>query len=830
MKHFLFSLLLFVPQLLWAQSKISGTVVDGENQAPLSFAQVALFEKDQLVTGGMTDLDGKFELKKVPAGDFQLQVSFVGYHAHQTAVKLAKGEDLKLGKIGLGIDAKQLESVEVTGQRETATRQIDRQVFNAEDFATARSGAATDLLRNIPSVSISPDGEVSLRGTSGFLVYIDGKPTQIEPSVLLQQIPAASIKNIEVITVPSARYEAQGNAGIINITTTGNVMQGTTFTADVMGGGTPWHEGMDPRRYSGSMNFTHAKDKWTLYGGASYSSRDVRGSRTGDARILQEDGSYYHMQAAGDRPEWHRNATVNLGVSYDFSESSKLNASYYYGFKEETRTADYYYHNFIGDIDGNPIAGRENEVIFNPNTHAKKGAFQSWAMDYEKKWESGIQLNVAGLYEKSRLWGDLDNKNQESNHEHDRGELLVHYRQHDNNPLDGYRLSFDFTIPVAENQKIETGFQPQWLRQGGDFDYEDYNISSGEWETPYSNGVDLRRDIYAAYVNYGASFNKLKMNAGLRFEYTDQELELENTDYQNIFDPEREGEKIYETKQPNVFPSLMLDYQLAEDQRLILSGSRRINRPPTKNMAPFLWRRHYEVYEIGDPTLQPEYINNIEASYSRDMAIVDVMMTAFYRATENAIFRVNTVDQEQNVLMRSYTNAGNDQALGLELNTNWRLGSKVKLFVGGSLYAYAIQGDIFDYTVDTKSTNWTINTNLNAPIVKGLAFAWDMQVKSATVTAQGENDLFYLSNVALNYTPKKMDQLQIALRVEDVFGSNIKGLNTAGYNGQGDQIFFQDTEYYRYGPIMELGLTYRFQSGKSKKVKKTNGSFGKEQF
>ncbi len=830
MKRLLIITLLLLPQMLWAQARISGTAIDQQANSPLSFAQVALFQDDKLITGAMTEQDGRFEIKKIKAGDYTLQLSFVGYQSQKQAISLSNGQHLKLGNIGLGIDATELEAVEVKAQKATTVRKIDRQSFSAEDFATARSGNATDLLRNIPSVSISPDGDVSLRGTSGFLVYIDGKPTQIEPSVLLQQIPASSIKNIEIITVPSARYEAQGNAGIINITTLGNVMQGTSITADLMGGGTPWHEGMDPRRYSGSMNITHSKDKLSLYGGLSYNDRDVRGSRTGNARLLQQDGSYYHMQASGDRPEWHINATANAGLSYDFGSAGKINASYYYGYKNQKRTADYFYDNFYGDINANRADDPRNAHIFNPNTHEKQGKFQSYALDYQKSWDNGTALSVAGLYENSRLWGDLDNKNYGSNADGEVGELQLHYMQDDNNPLEGYRLNIDLTIPLAENQKLETGFQPQWLVQSGDFNYDTLDLNTQKFGSAYQNFVRLNRGIYAGYVNYNAKFDKLSMMAGLRFEYTDQELTIENPEYQNIFDPERENQSQYNVKQPNLFPSLHLDYQLSEEQKLILSGSRRINRPPTKNMAPFLWRRHFEVFEIGDPTLQPEYINNIEASFTQHTSWMDFTVTTFYRGTENAIFRVNTVDTDQNVLLRSYTNAGNDQALGLELNTNWRLGKNVKFFLGGSLYSYAIKGDIFDYTVDTKSTNWTVNTNLNAPIYKGLKFAWDMQVKSATVTAQGENELFYLSNVALKYTPKKLDQFQFAFRVEDIFASNIKGLNTAGYNAEGTQIFFQDTEYFRYGPILELGVTYRFQSGKSKKVKNTKGQFGKEQF
>lgn len=201
----------------------------------------------------------------------------------------------------------------------------------------------------------------------------------------------------------------------------------------------------------------------------------------------------------------------------------------------------------------------------------------------------------------------------------------------------------------------------------------------------------------------------------------------------------------------------------------------------------------------------------------------------FYRGTENAIFRVNTVYQEENVLIRSYTNSGNTKSFGAELNSNWEIRSNINIFIGGSLYNYRVAGDIFGYKENNQSTNWSLKGNFNWKASKAFKFTADFDFKSATVTAQGENELFYLANAVVTYSPQKLENLSFALRGIDLLASNVQALNTRAYNSEGTQIFYQEVQYNRYGPILEFGVNYSFNSqGKNKK--KANKTFGDEQF
>ncbi|MCG8311117.1 MAG: TonB-dependent receptor family protein [Cytophagales bacterium] len=823
---------------------ITGQVYDEQHEESIPFANVAVFGSDfhDLVAGGVSDENGTFEMKKIPYGSYHIIISFIGFTT-DTLSQISISEEnhkVELGRINLTPTVISLGEVEVRGTATAVTTELDRRTYNASEFEAAKGGTAVDLLNRLPSISVGSDGNVSLRGTTQFMVYLNGKPTQLEPSVLLAQLSADAIENIEVITVPTARYDAQGKGGIINIETKRQGAEGLSVSANALIGGAPWGQLTDPlsgyelndTRYGGTLNLVYGRERSTFYGGIYYNKKNVNGDRVGDARILQEDGSYYHMVAVGERPEWYRNFTANVGADFKVNDRSTFSAAYYYGDRKEGRSAFYVYNNFYGDINKDPVPGipADDQWIYNPNTDNRYGIFHSGNIDYKIEFDNNSNLSTSMLYEHSSLSRSLDNRD----YAYDKpgetpGSLQRHFMQADDAPLDGVRIAIDYDRTFDNGNTLAIGLQPQFLRHTGTFDYDTFNVEQGEWGS-YSeleNAVDLYRGVYAGYGDYSGKTDRFEYSFGLRLEYTDQTLEMENPDYFNIFD--RPAESTYEVKQLDWFPALHLNWSLSESENLIFAGSRRINRPPTKNMAPFLYRRHYEVYVVGDPALKPEYISNLELTYDRWIGNQNIALTGFYRGTENAIFRVNTVYQEENVLIRSYTNSGNTQSLGAELNGNLEIGGKITMFVGGSLYNYRVKGDIFGYRENNQSTNWSLKGNFNWKASSSFKFTADFDFKSATVTAQGTNELFYLANAVITYTPPASEHWSFALRGMDLLASNVEGLNTRAFDSAGTEIFYQEVQYNRYGPILEFGVNYAFNSnGKTKK--KAKKTFGDEQF
>lgn len=831
-------------QLEAQKGRVSGKIMDEASGEKIPFATVALYQEGHSAPfkGSVTDDKGKFSLDGLAFGQYRLYISFIGYESDSSRVLMLSQESstVDVGTVELKVMSIDLDEAEVKHMAATVNTKIDRKVYRAADFETAKGGTATDVLNKLPSVSVDPDGMVSVRGTSDFMVYLNGKATLMDPSMLLAQLSGDAIESIEVISVPTAKYDAQGKGGIININTRRKGAEGLSVSANVLLGGAPWGNSTDPLsgykmndlRYGGGLNLVYVKDRLSLYGGLYYNQRNVNGLRTGDARLLQENGSYYHMVASGERPEWYENYSANGGFEYSTEGGSSFSGAYYYGHRTEGRSAFYVYDNFYGDQDKNPIEGVpvDEDWIYNPNTDNRYGIFHVANLDYSKSFDETSLLKVSALYEHSGLSRALDNQNFDYDPSSGEvGALEEHFRQTDDTPLNGIKFSIEYEKDLSDEHFISVGFQPQFLSQSGPFTYDTLDVSTDTWGAydELENAIDLSRAIYAGYVDYSLSTDKIAVMAGLRLEYTDQILNIENPDYFSIFD--RETKPSYAINQLDWFPSLHMNYLLSDKNELTLAASRRISRPPTKNMAPFLYRRHYEVYVVGDPALQPEYINLLELTFDQDLGEQEISVTGFYRGTYDAIFRVNTVYQEENVLIRSYTNAGNSTALGVELNTNLVIGSRNKIFLGGSLYNYRIDADIFGYQENNSSTNWSLKGNWNLILSDAFKFTMDFNLKSATVTAQGMNELFYMANAALSFTPEKLSGWDFSLKVLDFLSSNNTGLNTRAYDASGVQIFFQETEYIRQGPIAELTVAYAFNS-KGKSRKKAESTFGKEQF
>ncbi|MDD2571489.1 MAG: outer membrane beta-barrel family protein [Bacteroidales bacterium] len=826
------------------QGSLKGLVQDGNTGDPIPFATISLMQNNEaLPIGTVTDQNGDFQIDRIAFGSYRVIISFIGYLPDTIpAIELSREKPLvDVGIRSVFPSTVDIGEVEVRAIASTVSTKIDRKTYRAADFETARGGNASDVLNKLPSVSVSQDGEVSVRGTADFMVYLNGKPTRIDPSTLLSQIPAEQIESIDVITVPTARYDAQGKGGIININTRTSALDGLSVQVNGMLGGAPWADQTDEisgyrlndNRYGGGINLLYGKQKLSLFGGVSYNYKNVNSHRDGQARILNEqDGSYKHMIAAGQKPEWYENFTANAGMEYRFSEATQLSASYYHGTRTDGRSAFYVYQNFYADRDKNPIDGIpvDEEWIYNPNTDHRYGSFHTANADLTHRFNKKSVLTASLLYERSTLSRDIENPDYQFDKSLNQiKEMSSYYRQQDNTPLDGYLLSLNWAREFSNGHTLNLGLQPQYFTISGLFTYDTLDLANDQMEsyTNLENGLDLSRGIYAGYADYKGSWGKFNFVAGLRLEYTDQQMEIGNPDFFTIFD--RPTESRYELQQLDWFPSLHAAYDLGKGSQLNFAASRRISRPPIKNMAPFLYRRHYEVYEVGDPALKPEYITNVELGYEKKAGNQQFGLTAFYRAVDNAIFRVNTVYEEEMVLVRSFTNAGNSKALGAELSANLVARQFARFFIGGSVYNYHVQGDIFGYQEDNTSVNWTLKANATLMLSKYLRFTADFNYRSASVTAQGRDKAFYLTNLALNYTPKKVENLNFSFRMLDILGSNSSGMATRVFDPNGVQIFYQDNTFYRNGPVAELGVTYtinKYSNGQ----RKAESSFGKAEF
>lgn len=840
---------------------IKGHVINSKGGAGVPYASIAIVQNGETdaLAGSISDEQGFFQIKSIPNGEYTAIVSFLGFETKEVKniTISAKENRHELGNITLTENAVGLSEVEVSAIQQTATSKIDRLTYRASDFETAMGGTAIDVLGKLPSVSVDGDGQISMRGTSDFVVYVNGKPTANEAGMVLSQIPSDNIKDIDIITVPTSKYEAQGKGGIINITTKRNMEQGLSILANGMIGGTPWtnaddvysKQKLDNNRYNAGLKLMYNKEKLSLNGAFNMQSRHNKGRGIIDPYIYQQpgevtngyDGQYYVFDGEGSRPKWYSNMLASAGASYQLNDKSDIAVNYQYSNRKSGRTANYKYDAYFADSpSGTPIDSTFIE-IYNPNDIHRDGWFSNLSLDYNLEINENSKLATSFTYETSNLVQTIDNK--EFDYDTERYYLddpaTFHSLQSDETPLDAYRIALDYETKLSNGDKIETGVHAQLVGLDGIFEY-DTIIGNEYWGdssiTSYNNSIDLNRNVYAAYIDYSGTRGKFSYILGLRMEYLNQEMHVDSTQYfeyvygyfADIGDGRDYDQQDFKQNKFDFFPTLHLGYQVNETNNITLGASRRINRPPAKDMAPFLYRRHQEIYEMGDPLLEPEYIVNAELKYTKDFGKNNFTLTGFYRGVDNAIYRVNRVAYDLGnpggVLLRSYTNAGDQTAMGAELGINLDLASAVKVFVGGSLYDFRVIADdaLLGESRNSQSTNWSAKSNIAWTIAKPLKLTVDYSIKSGSVTPQGEKLQFQELNAAFNYQPKKLDNWAFSLKMLDILGTNQAGGYTAAY--EGDQILLRRDYVYDYeGQIVEFGATYTFNNKKHKANKKLIG-------
>ncbi|MGC9343189.1 MAG: TonB-dependent receptor domain-containing protein, partial [Bacteroidales bacterium] len=684
-----------------------------------------------------------------------------------------------------------------------------------------------------------------------------GKPTNTSVSVLLGQIPADNIENIDIITVPTSRYEAQGKGGIINITTKRSTTTGLTVQATGMLGGTPWKNGTDVfsnhelnnNRANGGLSLNYNFNRLNLHTAINYSNKNNKGIGDIYTYIYQDEtqpnaNTWYILDGRGARPKWDQSLYTNIGADYQLGENSELSANYQYSERHTGRAAHYKYNTFFSNsIDGDPISGTLYE-LYNPNDIQRKGSFQNFSLDYRLRLKDNSSLTTSFLYENSNLDQTIENKEFAYTGEqlyydyysNQPGDPVFHSYQSDATPLDAYRFALNYQKQFENGNSLELGAISQNVRLEGIYEYDTVNTNTGVFEgyDYFNNNIDLKRDVYAAFAEYSGRANKLSYILGIRFEYLNQQMDVSSTRYfEEVYSVFGEigrdfNETKFEQNKFDIFPSIHLRYQPDELNTFTLAANHRINRPPAKDMAPFLYRRHQEIFEMGDPLLEPEYSWNADLSYNRLMGAHSLNLTGFVRSVSNAIYRVNRLNYDLanigGVLLRSYTNAGNQLAAGGEVGLNFFFLNRIKWYVGGSLYQFSVESNesLFGDQSKSSSLNWDAKTNLSWEILDPLELTIDYSYKSQTVTPQGEDVEFQMMNIALNFSPGKMKGWSFYAKMLDVMGTNQSGGYTGATAGQ-TNVFRRDWIYDYEGQIVEVGASYTFNQRKEKAKQKIIG-------
>lgn len=669
---FFFCLLLVnVASYAQGNSSISGTVIDSLTQRPIEFANVALARPDSPtpIDGTICDESGKFTLSKVEMGEYQLRISFIGFETRVVPVTISeKREDIDVGTVIISPTPQILEAVTVEGQKSLIEERVDRTVYNAEVDLTTRGGDATDVLKRVPMLSVDLDGNVSLRGNQNILVLINNKPSTIVASSVsdaLKQIPADEIKSVEVITSPSAKYDAEGSAGIINIITKKNTLHGATLNINSGVGNRGSNLGLNGNLRTGKMGFS--------LGGFGRSYYNTTGSFENEqvTRVLRDNGvadETLNIQRADTRNSGLF-GSYNLGWDYDINPKNSLAASVRFGVRNNrTFQDDLTTQRFFNDeLIASTLAENENKGAYNNIDASFNYTHYYDKPQREFAFQSMFSRNNGNSLFENFLLDPSDRS------------LLNRFRNDNDSYNQEVTFQVDYQTPIGTTQMFEIGGKS--IMRSVLSDFASLQSTGNEPYAPslsagFNNNLNYDQDIVAGYVAYTLSLkNGYSVKAGSRYEHT------------VISAYSRTEDNIDIPSYGVLVPSVNVSKRFKNNNTLKASYNRRIQRPSIRYLNPNIQRENNLDVTVGNPTLAPEYTNNFEMGYSTILKGVMLNITGFARLTNDGIQSVRVPDQLDGlaILKTTYENIGKDNAFGTSVFVNVNMG-KLSLNGGTDLY------------------------------------------------------------------------------------------------------------------------------------------------
>lgn len=765
---------------------LKGKIIDSVSSTPLVGATVQVFREggNTLVKGGLTDADGIF-LLTVPEGSYYAMVAFTGYRSFRTAplVFAPNKTALDLGNIPLSSAATMLQDVTVQSERSYMQLSLDKKIFTVgQDLANA-GGSATDILMNIPSVSVDPEGTVKLRGSDNVRILIDGKPSglvSIKGSGGLQGLPASLIDRVEIITNPSARYEAEGNAGIINIILKKDKRQGLNGSVDVITG-YPVNLGL-----AANFNYRHKQFNFFINYGITYRSQP------GYGKLYQElygQDTTFILQQNSDFILKGLNNNIRGGLDYYFTEKSILTASYLFRRSDAERTANIEYNDYLfntANLKG-ITTRRQDETEQEPNseytlsykkTFHQKDHELSATAKFIDNWESSNQLFTQHVYSSSR----------------ERQHSLLQRSLNDEFEKQ-WLAQMDYIKPVGEEGKFEAGFRTSFRKMTNDFVVSEQDASGTFIPLAgLDNVFHYDENIHAAYAIMANKRERLSYQLGLRAEWTDVKTVLEKTSQENP------------RNYANLFPSAHLTVALEKENAIQLSYSRRVRRPFYNDLSPFMTYLDSRNFSSGNPDLDPEFSDVAEIGHIKEFERGSLASSIYYRNTRGRIDRIRQVDARGNAITLPQ-NLRYEKAWGAEFAASYKPAAWWKLDLSANFFHADIDGSNILHAYKTSTYSWFARQNSRFTLPHAVELQLRSNYEAAQKTAQGRRKaLYYVDFAASKDIFKGNGTLNFS--VLDLLNTRISRSVTRGIN------FYTEGESQGRRRQWNLTLNYRIRQAK----------------
>lgn len=762
--------------------RVSGNVYDAEFREPIGYANIVLYKEDDnlQISGTITDPDGFFELTHIQPGTYFIEISFMGYQTHKIeSIKITPAaQEYYTGNISLEPIVLQIEGTEIVEERPAMTYEIDKKVINVARQTTSVSGSAVDVLENVPSVDVDIEGNVSLRGSENFTVLIDGRPTILDPSDALQQIPASTIENIEIITNPSARYDPDGISGIINVIMKKKSTRGVSGIVNM-------NAGLDDK-YGGDFLISSRRGIANMFLSANYRKYDFPGTQTVENITTANDTTSYVMSDGQSSRNWNPFG-LRAGIDLELGLLDRMSLAGEYGQRKMKHSSDQNYDEWTEPGDSHNLYLSTDNGEFSHD-------FYSLIFDYEHQfWSKDHKISTQAQY-------SYRNREQLSTTEltDTAGTIISGAQNSENGPSMLGEFKLDYTLPLPEDSKFEAGYQSRIQRSEETVrTYEYDTLSSGyEFMDEFSHTTDYRRDIHALYSMFSGKHEAFGYQGGLRSEYTYRLIEMIGEDERFTID------------RWDLFPSGHLSYNFLNGQQIMASYTRRIHRPRSWWLEPFLtWSDAYNV-RMGNPNLKPEYIDSYELGFQTYIGKSLFSTEAYYRITHNNVERVQSVYSE-NVILHTVENAGIERTIGIEAMLDVNFTAWWNLNLTSNFYRQMIEGELDGRDFSEEDFSWSTRFSNELKILQTTKLQINGRYRSPRLSAQGQREGYVTVNAALKqeFLAKK---LSLTLQARDIFSTGKREYTSEG----------EDFYYYRYStrksPVIMLSLNYNFNNYKQK--------------
>lgn len=794
MKYLLLLPLLFIitlPSTAVAQSQqLSGKVV-AESAKPIPYATIAVYAlpDSSLANGTSTGDKGQFKVSLKP-GDYYVKISYLSF-ASKTMQVAIENEPVNLGTITLKEGAQNIDEVVVEEERSEMELKLDKKVFNVGKDLGSSGSNASEILENVPSVSVDVEGNVSLRGSQGVRILINGKPSGLVSSgdpQSLRQLQGSMIEKIEVITNPSAKYDAEGEVGIINIILKKENKKDLNGSFDINGG--------YPHDYGAGMNINYRRNGVNLFLSESASWDQHPGGGWSEQLFTYPDTTYsYREEMDQQRSDFSNN--LRMGADFYITNKDVLTVSGIYKYSTGENTATTTYKDFNHNEELTQTVTRkqderevEHEIEFD--------------MAYEKKFET-----------KDRKWTidakySLDDDTEDAEYIEDSDQNGVSETNERSSNIEDewtFLLQTDYVHPFGNEGKIETGLKANLREIDNDYTVE-RQVNGTVWETLplYNNQFLYNENIYATYLSASEEFGNLGLKAGLRTEYSDITSELVETDENNP------------RNYIDFFPSAFISYNFTERTSLQLSYSRRINRPHFWNLVPFFSFQDSRSFFSGNPNLDPEYTHSFELSSQHIMDKGNILGSVYYRYRTSVHERVTTVDSTG--FTRSFpVNLATEDNYGAELSGTYNIAKWWRANATFNFYRAITDGDYKGESFFSDTYTWRSRASTKVTIAQLVDVQASLRYRGPRETTQGRRKSSYSINLGAS-----MDVLSkkgtITLSARDIFNTRKRRYITETDN------FRREGEFqWRSSQSIRLSFNYRLNND-SKRGGRGGGNYG----